>query len=95
MSNLTTLSLRSNNLITAAGMRHFTNLVSLKSLDLERCPLIQGGFVYLKGRVGLLLDAELFTSTRLKKNSFANKLTFFLQYFYHNLQSFQLLLGNK
>ena len=43
-----TLSLRSSNLITAAGMRHFTNLVNLKSLDLERCPLIQGGFVYLK-----------------------------------------------
>jgi hypothetical protein len=49
LSNLTTLSLRSNNSITAAGMSNFNNLVSLKNLDLERCPLIQGGFVHLKG----------------------------------------------
>jgi hypothetical protein len=49
LSNLTTLSLRSNNLITAAGMSSFAHLVSLKNLDLERCPHIQGGFVHLKG----------------------------------------------
>lgn len=75
LSNLTTLSLRSSNLITAAGMRHFTNLVSLKSLDLERCPLIQGGFVYLKGR---LYSLPNFPHTSQEEYS-AIKLSVFLQ----------------
>lgn len=48
-ANLTTLSLRSSNLITAVGMRHFANLINLKNLDLERCPYIHGGLIYLKG----------------------------------------------
>jgi len=30
-------------------MSNFSHLVSIKNLDLERCPLIQGGFVHLKG----------------------------------------------
>jgi hypothetical protein len=57
LSNLTMLSLRSNNLITAAGMSSFAHLVSLKNLDLEWCPHIHSGFVDLKGE----------THTTLKK----------------------------
>ena len=49
LSNLTSLSFRRNNAITAKGMSAFANLVNLVKLDLERCPEIHGGLVNLKG----------------------------------------------
>ena len=49
LSNLTSLSFRRNNAITAKGMNAFTNLVNLVKLDLERCPEIHGGLINLKG----------------------------------------------
>ncbi|KAI3691341.1 hypothetical protein L2E82_49676 [Cichorium intybus] len=43
LSNLTELTLKRNN-ITAKGMSAFSGFVNLLKLDLERCPLIRGGF---------------------------------------------------
>lgn len=48
-ANLTMLSFRNSNLITAAGMHCFAHLVNLKHLDLECCPHIHGGLVHIKG----------------------------------------------
>jgi hypothetical protein len=48
-ANLTSLSFRNSNLITAAGMHCFAHLVNLKHLDLECCPHIHGGLVHIKG----------------------------------------------
>lgn len=47
--NLTTLSFRRNNCVTAKGMSALSGLVNLSKLDLERCPGIHGGLVHLKG----------------------------------------------
>lgn len=49
LTNLTTLSFRNSNLITAAAMTHLSELVNLTSLDLEKCPKIHGGLAHLKG----------------------------------------------
>ncbi|KAF5957174.1 hypothetical protein HYC85_004399 [Camellia sinensis] len=49
LSNLTTLSFRRNNQITAQGLNVFAGLINLLKLDLERCPGIHGGLVHLKG----------------------------------------------
>lgn len=49
LSNLTSLSFKRSNAITAEGMRAFANLVNLVKLDLERCLKIHGGVVHLKG----------------------------------------------
>ena len=49
LSNLTSLSFRRNNAITAQGMSALAGLVNLIKLDLERCPGIHGGLIYLKG----------------------------------------------
>jgi Leucine-rich repeat (LRR) protein len=52
-ANLTMLSFRNSNLITAAGMHCFAHLVNLKHLDLECCPHIHGGLVHIKGLTNL------------------------------------------
>lgn len=49
LSNLTSLSFRRNDAISAQGMSAFAGLVNLVKLDLERCPEIHGGLVHLKG----------------------------------------------
>lgn len=49
LSNLTSLSFRRNNAITAQGMKAFAGLINLVKLDLERCTRIHGGLVNLKG----------------------------------------------
>jgi len=49
LTNLTSLSFKKNNSITASGLRALAGLVNLTSLDLERCPGIHGGLVHLKG----------------------------------------------
>lgn len=49
LSNLTTLSFKRNNLITARGISSLSGLINLKKLDLERCPRIHGGLAHLKG----------------------------------------------
>ncbi|KAJ0091048.1 hypothetical protein Patl1_13949 [Pistacia atlantica] len=51
--NLTSLSFKKTNGITAEGMRAFSNLVNLEKLDLERCSGIHGGFGHLKGLMKL------------------------------------------
>lgn len=48
-SNLTSLSFKRSDGVTAEGMRVFANLVNLVNLDLERCLKIHGGLVHLKG----------------------------------------------
>lgn len=47
--NLTSLSFKKSDAITAEGMRAFSSLVNLEKLDLERCSGINGGFVHIKG----------------------------------------------
>ena len=49
LMNLTSLSFKKSDAITAEGMRAFSNLVNLEKLDLERCSGIHGGFVHIKG----------------------------------------------
>jgi hypothetical protein len=49
LSNLTSLSFKSSDGITAEAMEAFANLVNLVNLDLERCLKIHGGLVHLKG----------------------------------------------
>ncbi|KAM0850155.1 hypothetical protein ACQ4PT_053266 [Festuca glaucescens] len=48
-SNLTSLSFKRSDGVTAEGMRVFANLVNLVNLDLERCLKIHGGLVHVKG----------------------------------------------
>ncbi|CAI0422486.1 unnamed protein product [Linum tenue] len=48
-SNLTSLSFRRNNAITAEGMRAVSGLKNLVKLDMERCPGVGGGFAHLNG----------------------------------------------
>ena len=49
LMNLTSLSFKKSDAITAEGMRAFSNLVNLEKLDLEKCSGIHGGFVHIKG----------------------------------------------
>lgn len=56
--NLTTLSFRRNNRITAEGMSALSGLVNLVKLDLERCPKIHGGLIHLKGVLLSLVFSE-------------------------------------
>ena len=49
LSNLTSLSLKRSDAVTAEGMRAFSGLVNLEKLDLERCAGIHGGFIHLNG----------------------------------------------
>jgi hypothetical protein len=49
LSNLTSLSFKRSNAVTAEGMRAFANLVNLLNLDLEGCLKIHGGLIRLKG----------------------------------------------
>lgn len=49
LSNLTSLSFKKSNTVTAEGMRAFSSLVNLAKLDLERCSQIHGGLIHLKG----------------------------------------------
>ncbi|KAI3724912.1 hypothetical protein L1987_64680 [Smallanthus sonchifolius] len=49
LSNLTPLSLKRNNNITAQGISALSGLVNLLNLDFERCPWIHGDLVHLKG----------------------------------------------
>lgn len=60
LSNLTSLSLKRSNAVTAEGMRAFANLVNLLSLDLEGCLKIHGGLIHLKG---LLWSSWTFTTS--------------------------------
>ena len=48
-SNLTSLSFKRSDGVTAKGMSVFANLVNLVNLDLERCLKIHGGLVHVKG----------------------------------------------
>ena len=48
-SNLTSLSFKRSDGVTAEGMRVFANLVNLVNLDLERCLKIHGGLIHVKG----------------------------------------------
>jgi len=59
LSNLTSLSFKRSNAVTAEGMRAFANLVNLLNLDLEGCPKIHGGLIHLKG---LLWSSWTFTT---------------------------------
>lgn len=49
LTNLTSLSFKKSNAITAEGMKAFKSLVNLVNLDLERCLGIHGGLIHLKG----------------------------------------------
>ena len=49
LSNLSSLSFKRSNGVTAEGMRAFANLINLVSLELEGCLKIHGGLIHLKG----------------------------------------------
>jgi len=49
LSNLSSLSFKRSNGVTAEGMRAFANLIKLLNLDLEGCLKIHGGLIHLKG----------------------------------------------
>jgi len=48
LSNVSSLSFKRSNGVTAEGMRAFANLIKLLNLDLEGCLKIHGGLIHLK-----------------------------------------------
>lgn len=67
LSNITTLSFRRNNQITAQGLSVLAGLINLLKLDFERCPGIRGGLVHLKG---LFLLKVLWSESKLPSACF-------------------------